>query len=181
MIDIEKELRKARKTQETATLALAAAVDRHPLDVRKEREALIAVRARLALLCDLRDVGLGRFPEPPGKDDPLAVHCVSRTNFARSMVITVTERLEDGSHDWEAVVRMPDGRMLTSSLSDDAPQTPGAAVISAGHALDSELAEERWNELWVRAGRRDDVARIREAIEHEIPASLVELFDDLVR
>lgn len=158
MINIEMELKKVRAAVEEAEQALASFVGRPLQDAMKEREALVAARARCALLCDLQDLGLGRFPKPPGEDDPLAEYSEGgkRPDFERSMVITVTEHLEQGDHDWEVVVRLPDGRMLAGSLSDDMPQTPGAAVISAGHMLDAELATERWNKLWVSEGVQSD-------------------------
>jgi hypothetical protein len=168
MIDIDRRLRKARAELAAANELLSARDGASPAEKVMRSEEAISAEARLELLCDLKDeTGVGRMPE--GDD------------FERSVVIVVTERLEQGDHGWEAAVRLPGGKLLACSLSDDAPASLGEAVESAGRIITHELAEDRMVGLWMCDARREDVARIREQLEHAIPASLLALFDDLVR
>ncbi len=133
-----------------------------------------AAKIRLDLLCDLRnEAGIGRMPE-------------MKEDFERSFIVVVQERLEDGAHAWEAIVRLPGGKLLAMSLSDDMPGSAGEALESVGRMLTHELAEERLAELWKIDARSDDLVRLRAVlnggvVRGEIPASLVGLFDDLLR
>ena len=74
--------------------------------------------------------------------------------FKRTLVVTVTESIEEYSYNWECEVRLPSGKVLSGSLSDDMPSTPGEAVASAGRLLDASLATDRWEELWSEESKR---------------------------
>lgn len=189
MIEIDRRIRVLRKELSDAELKLKMCAPGPAYEgasvpaYEAARQRLDVAKVRLDLLCDLRDeAGIGRFPEYAGgrvvEGDDL---CEGRPDFERSLYLVVTERLEDGSHGWECTIRTPDGRLLAGSLHDDMPQTPGEAVQSVGRMLDLELASERWNELHWLNEKRDALEQIREAIEHEVPRELVELFDRLVR
>ncbi len=152
MIDIDRRI-KAMRAELAAAEQMATMYGSGPIADASDaavaaQQRLEAAKIRLALLCDLQDIAVGRFPSSPGTDDPLADYCEVRPDFERSMVVVVTERLEQGDHSWEVSVRTPDGRYLAGDLSDDMPQTPGEAVQSAGRMLDVELVTERWDDLW---------------------------------
>ncbi len=68
-------------------------------------------------------------------------------DYKREIIVTVTEEWDGDRITWEAVARLPDGRLLSMNLDEDTPCSPGSAVESAGQMLDHELAVERWEML----------------------------------
>jgi hypothetical protein len=96
------------------------------------------------LMAQARDMIAARIDELLGLNDP----ATDSENYEHVLHIQVCERVEEHSHAWDVTVRLPSGEVLAASLSDDMPQTPGEAVMSAGRMLDAELVNTAWAALF---------------------------------